>query len=265
MQIARPLALVTNDDGIDSPFLRVLVEALAEDFQVVVAAPKCEQSWIGRAMSRRRDVRIEKCALGDVDGWVIDGTPTDCVNIALGHLLNEQPSVVVSGINIGFNTSMPLLLSSGTLAGAIEGAHWGLPAVAASQSLPSEVFNQLQEDRSRIPEALQGVLQASAKHVAEATKVAIAEGQPGLIVHNLNYPPTMAKETQIAHTLPSQVSLGSLYGTDDGETFRFAFQGGTVLPSPDNTDRSALNDGFASWTRLNFSKLGESFEVEKPL
>ena len=265
MQAALPLALVTNDDGIDSPFLHVLVRALSDRFRVVVAAPKGEQSWIGRAMSRRRDVHVEKHPVEGVEGWTIDGTPTDCVNIAIGHLLKERPSIVVSGINIGFNTSMPLLLSSGTLVGAIEGAHWGLPAIAASQSLPSEVFDQLQADRERIPEALQHVLEASAWHVSEAAAVVVEEGQPGLIVHNLNYPPSMRKETEIQKTLPSHVSLGSLYASDDGETYRFTFQGGTVNPETDRTDRSALNDGFASWTRLNFSKLGESLDIEHSL
>lgn len=262
MPSSLPLALVTNDDGIDSPFLHVLMRALSKYYRVVVAAPLGEQSWIGRAMSRRRDVSVHKAVLDGFEAWSIDGTPTDCVNIALGHLVKETPAIVISGINIGFNTSMPLLLSSGTLAGAIEGAHWGLPSLAASQALPSAVFDQLQADRTQMPGQLRPILEASAHHVADAAGIVIDEGQPGLIVHNLNYPASMTRATPVEKTLPGHVSLGSLYATEDGERYHFTFQGGTVHPADQQTDRAVLMNGSASWTRLNFSNLGESIEIE---
>ena len=126
----KPLALVTNDDGIDSAFLHRLVEALAKDFEVAVAAPAFEQSWIGRAISRRTEVEVIPSPShfpSGVQAWAVSGTPTDCVNIALGNLLDRQPDIVVSGINIGFNTTETLILCSGTIAGAMEGAQWGLP------------------------------------------------------------------------------------------------------------------------------------------
>ena len=100
----KPHALVTNDDGIESAFLHRLVEALLPDFQVSVAAPAFEQSWIGRAISRRREVEVIQSPSifpSGVDAWAISGTPTDCVNIALGNLLPKLPDIVISGINIG--------------------------------------------------------------------------------------------------------------------------------------------------------------------
>ena len=126
-------ALVTNDDGIESAFLHQLVDALNEKFQITVAAPAFEQSWIGRAISRRKEIEaIHSPSIfpKDVHAWAIDGTPTDCVNIALGNLVEQPVDIVLSGINIGYNVSETLILSSGTIAGAIEGASWGLPAVA---------------------------------------------------------------------------------------------------------------------------------------
>ena len=117
----KPHALVTNDDGIDSIFLHRLVDALLPDFRVSVAAPAFEQSWIGRAVSRHREVEVlQSPALfpEGVDAWAISGTPTDCVNIALGNLVQGPVDIVLSGINIGFNTTETLILSSGTVAGA---------------------------------------------------------------------------------------------------------------------------------------------------
>jgi 5'-nucleotidase len=75
--------------------------------------------------------------------WIVDGSPGDCVNIALAHLVDAQPDAVVSGINVGVNASLPLILASGTVAGAWEGASHGLPAIAFSQMLPRDAFNKL--------------------------------------------------------------------------------------------------------------------------
>ena len=134
----KPHALVTNDDGIESAFLHRLVEALLPQFRVSVAAPALEQSWTGRSMTRHGelDAILSPSHFPDgVEAWSISGTPTDCVNIALGNLLSKKPDIVLSGINIGFNTTESLILSSGTVAGAIEGVLWNLPAIAFSNCL----------------------------------------------------------------------------------------------------------------------------------
>ena len=115
--------LVTNDDGIDSPLLAALVAALLAHGRVTVAAPRTEQSWIGKAISRHRElnVRVSTHHFGCA-AWEIDGTPADCVNLALGNLVEQRPDMVVSGINMGSNAGLPLILASGTVGGASEGA-----------------------------------------------------------------------------------------------------------------------------------------------
>src|SRR5882757_8476326 len=143
--------LITNDDGIDSAFLRELVAALrTAGHTLAVVAPKHEQSWIGAAKSRRRPVSSEVaerqfgCAT-----WIVDGTPSDCVNIALAHLLPAAkfaaPEAVVSGINVGLNASLGFILASGTIAGAWEGALHGLPAIAFSQDLSVQTYDLLKQ------------------------------------------------------------------------------------------------------------------------
>src|SRR5690554_6084905 len=147
--------LVTNDDGIDSFFLRCLVEGLMESFRVTVAAPMGEQSWIGRALSRNREVHVAECEDFPCRAFALDGTPSDCVNIALGHLLQDDfPELVCSGINIGFNATLPLILSSGTIAGAIEGACWGLPALAFSHQIPPSEYETLRQNHGQAKGAL---------------------------------------------------------------------------------------------------------------
>jgi 5'-nucleotidase len=113
---------------------------------VYVVAPKSEKSWIGCAKSRHHAVSSEviDVKLG-CPTWTVDGTPSDCVNIGLDHLLPKGHDVqaVVSGINIGRNASLGFILASGTIGGAWEGAIHGLPGIAFSQDMNSEVFARL--------------------------------------------------------------------------------------------------------------------------
>ena len=146
--------LVTNDDGIDCVFLHELVHGLrAAGHELAVAAPKTEQSWISAAKSRTRPVRSTKVDRGlGCPTWIVDGTPSDCVNIALAHLVKTRPDAVVSGMNVGLNASLGFILASGTVAGAFEGVLHGLPAVAFSQDLSFETYDHL-KDHGGAPDA----------------------------------------------------------------------------------------------------------------
>ena len=123
-----PTILVTNDDGVHSPGIRVLGEALAALGDVTIVAPLAEASAIGHALTIRRPLRLER--FGD-RCYAVDGTPTDCVNIALTTVLASTPDLVVSGINKGYNIGDDVTYS-GTVAGALEAALLGIPALAVS-------------------------------------------------------------------------------------------------------------------------------------
>ncbi|NPV52333.1 MAG: 5'/3'-nucleotidase SurE [Firmicutes bacterium] len=125
--------LVTNDDGIYSDGLRAVVRALKEISRVIVCAPDRERSATGHAITVFRPLRVESVILSDLDveAWMVDGTPSDCVKLACEVLLAEPPNVVVSGINRGPNLGMDVLYS-GTVSAAIEGAIMGIPSMAVS-------------------------------------------------------------------------------------------------------------------------------------
>lgn len=126
--------LLSNDDGIGSPFLPAFAAALSEVAEVEIVSAR-EQSWIGRAYNRHAAVAVGEAEAGGFKCRTVAGTPSDCVNIALSHLLSEPPDAVVSGLNIGQNVALPLLWSSGTFAAAVEAAGWGIPAFACSMRL----------------------------------------------------------------------------------------------------------------------------------
>ena len=128
----RPLVLLSNDDGFASRRLRALFVALQTWADVVVVAPQAEQSASSHALSLHRPLRARRM---EERIFAIDGTPADCVNIAIAHLLPHKVEGVVSGINVGYNCSLGFILSSGTVAGAWEGALHGLPAIGLRDAL----------------------------------------------------------------------------------------------------------------------------------
>jgi len=120
--------LVTNDDGVYSPGIQILAKRLMELDTVVIVAPDRERSAAGHSMTLHRPLLIEQLKDGV---YSVNGTPTDCVNIAVKGLLKEVPGLVVSGINKGPNMGDDVTYS-GTVAGAIEARILGIPSFAVS-------------------------------------------------------------------------------------------------------------------------------------
>jgi 5'-nucleotidase len=123
-----PSILVTNDDGYFSEGIQALAAALESLGDVTVVAPQTEASAVGHALTLRRPLRLER--ISD-RVYSVDGTPTDCVNIAIDQVLAERPDLVVSGINKGLNIGDDVTYS-GTVAGALEGALLGYQAMSVS-------------------------------------------------------------------------------------------------------------------------------------
>src|SRR3989442_7587778 len=122
------LILVTNDDGYRSEGIRALAAALGPLGDVTIVAPVQEASAIGHALTLRRPLRVDKI---EDRVFAVDGTPTDCVNIAITHVLKGLPDLVVSGINKGWNLGDDVTYS-GTVAGALEAALLGISGIAVS-------------------------------------------------------------------------------------------------------------------------------------
>ena len=124
-----PLILVSNDDGIHSPGLAALADAVSRHARVVVVAPDREQSAVSHALTLHRPLRIDEVAPGR---YTVDGTPTDCINLAINGILPVRPAMVVSGINKGANLGDDVTYS-GTVSAAMEGTLLGIPSIAFSQ------------------------------------------------------------------------------------------------------------------------------------
>lgn len=163
-----PLILVTNDDGVQSDGIHALADAMKPLGDVVIVGPLQEASAIGHALTLRRPLRIEPIRDGV---YGVDGTPTDCVNLACEIILKRLPDLVVSGINKGWNLGDDITYS-GTVSGALEAALLGCPGIAVSLKRTRGTFD----------------FGPSAEAAATIAKMVLAKGIPPRTLLNINVP-----------------------------------------------------------------------------
>lgn len=126
--------LISNDDGLEAPGIRLLSEKIAACVdRVTIVAPDRDRSGSSNSLTLDQPIRVKNCGDGV---YKVFGTPTDCVHIAITGLLDEEPDMVISGINSGSNLGDDVLYS-GTVAAAMEGRFLGLPAMAVSLAYDS--------------------------------------------------------------------------------------------------------------------------------
>src|SRR3954454_1282538 len=171
--------LVTNDDGVHSDGIHALASALGSLGEVIVVAPHVEASAIGHALTLRRPLRMERLRDGVYE---VDGTPTDCVNVAITQVYtpSSAPDLIVSGINKGYNLGDDVTYS-GTVAGALEGALLGIPSIAVSVERCLDIYD--------FSEAA-----AAAARVAE---LVLAQGLAPRTFLNINVPTGRPKGTRV--------------------------------------------------------------------
>lgn len=124
--------LICNDDGIFAPGILALREAVQGLGELHVVAPEAEQSAVGHAITVSSPLRVKPVnRQGEYFGQAVNGTPADCVKLAVSRILDQPPDLLLSGINLGANSGISVLYS-GTVSGATEGTILGLPSIAFS-------------------------------------------------------------------------------------------------------------------------------------
>jgi 5'-nucleotidase len=241
----RPLILISNDDGIHAPGLRALAERLAELGDICVVAPDGQRSAMSHALTLEHPLRVEEIRPG---WWSVDGTPADCVYLAMMKILPRTPALVVSGINDGYNLGSDFFYS-GTVAAAVEAAIRGVPAFAISlERGPREGLE---------PAA------AFARALAHAI---LAAGLPPSTLLSVNVPnhgPLAGyRWTRLGRRLyRDQVDMRT-----DPRGRRYYWIGGPALPSEDagDADGKAVEAGVVSVTPLDLDLTHHALLGELP-
>jgi 5'-nucleotidase len=243
--------LVTNDDGVHSPALLPLVRALGELAPVRVVVPDKERSWIGKAISRWEELRVERRVREGVEIHAVGGFPADCANLAIHSLFEERPELVVSGVNIGLNVGLGFFLSSGTVGAAMEGWIAGVPSIAFSMGVPDndrEWKQRAQGDRKLWEQAAQ----LCAALVRELRSAGYPEDVDLLSV---NFPVGATVDTPRALTELAAVGYDGLFRRRDDGQFVHDFSGALRNESAASpqSDVSAVRAGRVSITPVRLA------------
>lgn len=169
--------LVSNDDGIDAPGIYALVQELRKIGEVMVVAPDKQRSAVGHAITMNYPLRVSKFSKNnEFFGYAVEGTPADCVKLAIRSLCEVKPDILVSGINHGSNTAINIIYS-GTVSAATEGTILGIPSIAVSLATWDE------------PD-----FAYAAKFSGKLTKFVAARGLPAATLLNVNVPSIREKD-----------------------------------------------------------------------
>jgi len=230
----KPLVLLTNDDGYFSPALAALAKSLRGIADIRIVAPDRERSANSLSLTLRRPLRIFRIRPGV---FAVDGTPADCIYLALKSLLPRRPDLILSGMNLGPNLGEQDISYSGTVAAAIQGTFLGIPSVAVSL----------------LPDAAGSFdLGSSAAFIAEVARRLLAKRLPAGITLNINIPPPPVRGVRVTglgqkryepEVIEKKDPRGRLYywiGTSDPQG-----SGGT------RSDVRAVAGGFISITPLH--------------
>jgi 5'-nucleotidase len=226
-----PVILVTNDDGIHARGLQALADALAPLGEVHVVAPDREQSAVGHALTLHRPLRVDRVADRK---FAVNGTPSDCVNLAVLGLLPEPPVLVASGVNHGSNLGDDVTYS-GTVSAAMEGTLLGVSSLAVSQADPDgESFEA-----------------AGAVALAVATRL-LVEGLPAKTLLNVNVPRGAVKGirlTRLGHRVYREKVIREV--DPRGRPYYWIGAGPPEWAEDTDADIAAVHAGFASVTPLH--------------
>jgi 5'-nucleotidase len=242
-----PIILVTNDDGINSAGIRALADALTDLGEVHVVAPDREQSAVGHALTLHRPLRVDTIG----ERWsAVNGTPSDCVNLAVLGLLSEPPVLVVSGVNHGSNLGDDVTYS-GTVAAAMEGALLGVPSMAVSQVEPDATGF------------------AAAGEVARLVAMRVlVEGLPRQTLLNVNVPPGRLAGIRLTRLGRRVYREKAVREVDPrGRPYYWIGAGPPEWDEDEDSDISAIRAGFATVTPVhldltNYSVLRRMAEWE---
>jgi len=224
--------LVTNDDGYRSDGLGALADALRPLGEVTVVAPVAEASAIGHALTLRRPLRLEK--MGE-RLFAVDGTPTDCVNIAITQVFRGLPDLVVSGINKGWNLGDDVTYS-GTVAGALEAALLGVAAIAMSLKATSGEYD----------------FAPSAQAASTLAEAMLQRPLPARTFLNVNVPHGTPNGYRVTvQAKRNHVTSVAERRDPKGRPYYWIEEGQNEWEPHDRSDYQAVRDGFVSVTPLH--------------
>ncbi len=230
--------LLTNDDGVGSRGILSLLESLSEEYEVFTVAPHIERSAVSMALTLNRPLRVNR--LGD-NFYSVDGTPSDCVNIAMRRLIKKKPDLVISGMNLGENLSEDILYS-GTVGGAFSGSLYDIPALAVSLISEKKSYSKGKYDFDNSIEIVKKVVR----------KLLSVKGIKG--IYNMNIPYENNKKIVVTSLGNKRYKPDIVERTDPrGKKYYWIGTGNPTSNGKKGSDIWAVKNGYVSLSPIKFN------------
>lgn len=243
-----PLILLTNDDGIQSPYLDVMSQVLTKELQaeVLILAPEKQRSAMSHSITLHKPLRVEEV---QDNCYSVSGTPADCVYVGLMKIANRRPDLVVSGPNDGYNLGADVYYS-GTVGAAVEGGLRGIPSIAVS-----------------VETGHADVVPTAAALVAQLARGLLSKDAPDKTVFNVNVP--RGCEGKVRYTrLGKRIYNDDVQERKDPRNRSYYWIGGgtaSIAGADDSDCVAVITEGVASitplyleWTHRELLKTGET-------
>jgi 5'-nucleotidase len=240
----KPTILLTNDDGVSSVGLWAAYEALAPIADVTVVAPATQQSAVGRSISIFEPLRASQIIMNSIPAWSVAGKPTDAVIIGL-YALKLNPTLIVSGINIGENLSFESIMTSGTVGAALEGSNQGTKGIAFSLQVED------QGDKFDDPRYIGQNFDAAKKIVRDVvSRILAQEFCPHADVINVNIPSVVKGGYEVTRLARKLFHTGVEKRFDPRGRPYFWINGPLIEDAEEGTDVHAIRKGNISVTPI---------------
>ncbi len=249
--------LLTNDDSHDSPLFLIAIELLQAYGDLTIVVPAEEQSWQGKSMTRYGPLYVDKIDLHGTPAFSVTGTPADCVNLGLYNLMPHKPDIVVSGVNLGFNTGLGFLLASGTVGACFEANIAGLPGLALSQEISFEDHREWDQHRRFSDAAVDEMRDILTQALPPIWEELVVQQDPHQTTWSVNLPRHL-KQSKVVHT-----RLGHTY-------YKQAFQqkgdqyhhqlSRFDMDQAEDTDFMVVREGLISAAHIDLSVLGQKLQ-----
>ena len=246
--------LLTNDDGIDSPFFETAIEQFSQLGDVSIVVPASEQSWKGKSMTRVGAIQAQETQVAGHPAYAVTGTPADCVSLGIHNLLERRPDLVVSGINVGMNAGLGFVMASGTVGACLEANIAGIPGVALSQLLPPEVFQNWDTQRGFEPQVTRQLKSVAARAIPELWHHFVLDTTPAPVTWNINFPYELADPTPV-RTFLGHSFYHRVFEGDAANGYQHRLQPFARDEDP-ASDYQVLREGKVSATLLDMKTFG---------
>lgn len=247
--------LIANDDGINAPGIYALAEEISKYHEITIVAPDEQRSASSHSITISRPLRVRKHKYENIkaEAYSIDGTPADCVRLALDKLVHKKVDLVLSGINKGYNLGMDVLYS-GTVSAAVEAAIYNIPSIAVS----TDQFNEVKQYK------------VAAHYARVVLDKALEKKVKSDIVLNLNVPALSVEEIKgIRVCRMGNMVYGNYFverevkeAKDEFSDIIYDIKGTVFEPAAEDMDTYFIKKGYATVTPLhydltNFKIIGE--------